>query len=133
MSSVESIGAERAISVGPGNGIDPSPEAGANPGTGTDDDDWFYAVAVGVFGLTETGLQLHYATGWPRTSCYAFVARAPEQRRKPSPQFLRILFRSDHGKPFHDAFMEGCTARWWTEDQRAVEVGRGVIALVERR
>lgn len=89
------------------------------PGRGTEcSDDWFYAVAIAVFGDKETGGLLHLATGWPRTSCYAFVARDPDQRRKPSPEFLRILFRSEHGQPFHDAFMHGSTARWWLDRQR---------------
>lgn len=130
MGRVESISGGVAISVGPGNGIDPVPEAGANPGTGTDD--WFYDCAVAVFGK-EPGQQLHLATGWPRTSCYAFVARDPAQRRKLHPDFLRILFRSDHGKPFRDAFMHGCEAEWWVDEQEAVGVGRDVIARVMRK
>lgn len=98
------------------------PDAGSNPGSGTADEDWFFNVAVAVFGRTETGMQLHLATGWPRTSCYAFVARERDQRRKPSPEFLRILFRSEHGAPFHDAFMSGSKARWWLDRQRDVRL-----------
>lgn len=86
-----------------------------------------------MFGAKETGLHLHLATGWPRTSCYAFMARDPDQRRKPSPEFLRILFRSDHGEPFFLAFMHGCDAKWWREYERARAVGCGVISMVERR
>ena len=133
MRTEESMAALAAIHSSPGSGIEFVPEPGANPGSGTDDDDWFYAVAVAVFGNKETGGLLHLATGWPRTSCYAFVAKEREQRRKPSPQFLRILFRSDHGRPFRDAFMAGCEAAWWVEEQRAADVGRKVIALVERK
>jgi hypothetical protein len=124
--------ADAAISSAPGSGIEAVPEAGPNPGTGIDDD-WFYNCAVTVFGSKETGQLLHLATGWPRTSCYAMVARDADQRRKPNPDFLRILFRSDHGAPFHAAFMHGCGAPWWCEDQRARDVGRDVIARVERK
>lgn len=120
-----------AICSSPGTGIDLVPETGANPGSGSDD--WFYEVAVAVFGRKDTGHLLHLATGWPRTSCYAFVARDPEQRRKLPEEFLRILFRSDHGAPFHDAFMSGGTSKWWSDHQRAHDVGRDVIARVERR
>lgn len=115
-----SSAARAAISSAPESGIDPVPDPGPNSGSGTDD--WFYDCAVAVFGAKETGLHLHLATGWPRTSCYAFVARDPDQRRKPSPEFLRILFRSDHGQPFHDAFMHGCTARWWLDHQRSMRL-----------
>lgn len=131
MRAVESTSAIRAIHSSPGNGMDGAPEAGANPGNGTDDD-WFYNCAVAVFGRKETGQLLHLATAWPRTSCYAMVARDAEQRRKPSSEFLRMLFRSDHGAPFHDAFMHGCDAAWWRERQRAADIGRDVIARVER-
>lgn len=111
------LAVQAAISSSPGSGIDAVPEAGLNPGSGTDDD-WFYNVAVTVFGGKETGLHLHLATDWPRTSCYAFVAREPSQRRKPPVEFLRILFRSAHGQPFHAAFMHGCEAPWWADLQR---------------
>lgn len=131
MGRVESIGAGVAIDAGSESGIALSPEAGPNPECGTDD--WFVLCAWAVFGRTDTGMQLHLATGWPRTSCYAFVAKDPEQRRKPNSDFLRILFRSNHGKPFRDAFMEGCTADWWSEEQRAADVGRDVIARVMRK
>src|SRR5262249_53122287 len=100
----------------PGSGTEPVPEARANLGTGTDDD-WFYQCAIGVFGAKETGQLLHLATGWPRASCYAFVARDAAQRRKPNHEFLRVLFRSHHGKPFFIAFMHGCEAQWWLDLQ----------------
>jgi hypothetical protein len=116
-----------AISIGPGTGIDPVPEAGANPGNGIDDD-WFYPVAIDVFGSKDTGNLIHLATGWPRTSCYAFVAREPSQRRKPSPEFLRILFRSNHGQPFHAAFMHGCEAQWWRDLQDERKIGSAALA-----
>lgn len=133
--------ASAAISAAPGTGIIPVPEPepnpgtgvpepGANPGSGTDD--WFYDAALAVFGKKEAGWHLHLATGWPRTSCYAFVARDAEQRRKPPVHFLRILFHSEHGRPFFLAFMHGCSAAWWCEFQRAHDVGRDVIARVER-
>lgn len=131
MGRVESIGVGVAINGGSANGIAIVPEAGPNPECGSDD--WFVLCAWAVFGRIDTGQQLHLATGWPRTSCYAFVAKDAEQRRKPNPEFLRILFRSNHGKPFHDAFMDGCTAAWWRDEQEAAGVGRDVIARVMRK
>jgi hypothetical protein len=121
-----------AISSTPGTGIELVPEAGANPGTGTDD--WFYDCAIAVFGK-EAGQQLHLATDWPRTSCYAFVARDPAQRRKLHPDFLRILFQSEHGQPFHDAFMAGCTASWWLDrerDERLAAASKRFIAEITK-
>jgi hypothetical protein len=109
-----------SISSTPACGMDAVPETGPNPGCGTDD--WFYPVAVAVFGTKETGQLLHLATGWPRTSCYAFVARDPDQRRKPAPDFLRILFRSEHGRPFFLAFMDGSDAAWWRDHQRSIRL-----------
>lgn len=109
-------GARLSRKPAPENGTRSIPEAGANPGNGTDD--WFYRCAVTVFGAKETGQLLHLATGWPRASCYAFVARDPLQRRKPNPEFLRVLFQSAHGEPFHNAFMHGSTAPWWLNQQR---------------
>lgn len=110
-----------------GNGIDAVPEPGAILGNGTDD--WFYGVAVTVFGTKETGAHLHLATGWPRTSCYAFVARDPDQRRKPPSEFLRILFCSDHGQPFFNAFMHGSNADWWGSMQRALRIAAQIDKL----
>lgn len=133
MSSVESKLSVASRIFAPANGIGPVPEAGPNPGSGIDDDDWFYGAAVTVFGSKDTGQHLHLATGWPRTSCYAFVARDPEQRRKVPSEFLRVLFRSPHGAPFHRAFMHGCTARWFLDQQRCADIGGNVLALVERK
>jgi hypothetical protein len=109
-------GSAPSISPAPTSGIDRVPEVGPNPESGTSD--WFYDCCVAVFGKIEIGQQLHLATGWPRTNCYAMVARDPEQRRKPNPEFLRVLFHSDHGGPFHDAFMAGCNASWWRDRER---------------
>lgn len=118
-----------AISFNPGNGIDLVPEAGANPGNGTIDDDWFAQVAFDVFGAKEAGQQLHLATGWPRTSCYAFVARDLDKRRKVSAEFLRVLFATPHGEPFFNAFMHGCPAPWWLDLQRRLRNADKVAAL----
>jgi hypothetical protein len=127
-----------AINAAPESGIDRRPESGLRiempvPEAGAKgSDDWFYGCATAVFGNKETGQLLHLATGWPRTSCYAFVTRDPGQRRKPPVEFLRILFRSDHGAPFHDAFMDGCNAAWWLDREREAEVGRKVLAITDR-
>lgn len=124
------VAASAAIEAGPENGIIRVPEPGANPGNGTDDEfDWFYDVAVAVFGSKETGYHLHLASGWPRTSCYAFVARDPEQRRKVNVEFLRVLFRSEHGQPFFRAFMHGSEARWFKDLERAERIADAVAAV----
>ena len=73
MASLESKAAIASSKPAPACRIEPVPEPGPNPESGTDD--WFYDCAVSVFGSKETGQLLHLATGWPRTSCYAFVAR----------------------------------------------------------
>lgn len=118
------------IEASPGVGILPVPKTGANPGSGTDAEfDWFYDCAVAVFGAKETGYHLHLATGWPRTSCYAFVARDPEQRRKVNVEFLRVLFRSNHGRPFFDAFMHGSEAQWWGDLDRAQRLAAAIDAV----
>lgn len=114
---------------GPGNGTALVPETGANPGSGTgDDNDWFVEVATGIYGK-EAGYQLHLATGWPRTSCYAFVANDPDARRKIPTAFLHRVFNLPIGKPFYDAFMRGCTAQWWRDDERARRIGVCVIEV----
>lgn len=128
MRSMSPTAGEAAISPGPGTRILVVPDLGPNPGSGTGD--WFYDCAVAVFGESDTGRQLHLATGWARTSCYEFVARDPDRRRRPSPEFLRILLRSDHGRPFFNALMHGSDAAWWDDlqncERRAADAERFV-------
>jgi hypothetical protein len=121
-----------AINATPATGIDSIPEAGLNPECGTDDEEhWFFNVCVAVFGPKETGWHLHHVTGWPRTSCYAMVARDPEQRRKPPAEFLRLLFRTPQGAPFHAAYMHGNVAKWWLDREREADVGRQILQITD--
>jgi hypothetical protein len=116
--------------VVPGSGSetpDIGTKNGITPTSGTDENDWFYNVAQGVLGK-DAGLHLHLITGYPRTSCYAYVAHNAEQRRRPPDHFLRKLFHSEQGEPFRDAFMRGCEAKWWVEEQRYTNFGREMAA-----
>lgn len=81
--------------------------------SGSDRDSWFYNAAQGLLGDKDTGLHLHYLTGYPQSSCYAYVAKNPEKRRPPPEHLLWVIFRSDQGEPWVRAFMAGCTAKWW--------------------
>ena len=98
----------------------------------TENEDWFAPVAWEILGK-EAGLHLHYITGWPLSSCYAFVAKDAEKRRKLHHQFLRALLHSDQGEPFHTALMDGCTAPWWLEMQHQRRVGAAAIVEITKR
>lgn len=89
------------------------------------DDEWFYAAAQSLLGK-DAGLHLHYITGYPQSSCYAYVARDVDSRRRPPGHFLRTLFWSDQGAPFFEAFMHGCKAQWWLDLQRARRIAEAV-------
>lgn len=83
--------------------------------------DWFYEAACDICGRKDAGYQLHLFTGWPLSSCRKFVAHDPAHRRRASPEFLRVLFRSKHGRPFWNAFMHGCDAEWYADLVRSEE------------
>lgn len=91
---------------------------------GCESDDWFVFAAWTILGTKDAGAQLNLITGWPLSSCYAFTAKDPNKRRRPSPEFLRLLFRSEHGAPFHAAFMHGCKACWWLDREAAEDRAR---------
>jgi len=90
----------------------------------SESDDWFVFAAWTILGTKDAGSQLNLITGWPLSSCYAFTAKDPNKRRRPSPEFLRRLFRTEHGAPFHAAFMSGCNAAWWIEREAAEDRAR---------
>lgn len=77
--------------------------------------EWFFDAVIAICGRKDPGYQLHLFTGWPLSSCRAFCARDACQRRKPSPDFLRLLLRSAHGGPFFAALMDGSAARWYAD------------------
>lgn len=78
---------------------------------------WFVAAVRTIIGK-DAGLHLHHITGYPERSCYRYASG----ERHPPSDFLRILFRSDHGLPFFLAFMHGSEARWWKDHQRALKL-----------
>lgn len=111
----------------PGNGTN----SGLTPASGSDSDEWFYDVAQGVLGK-DAGLHLHYLTGYPQSSCYAYVAKDKAKRRRPPDHFLRTLFHSKQGEPFYNAFMQGCDAPWWLAKQERAQRRRELLRELER-
>lgn len=106
-------------------------ESGFTAASGsTEDCDWFFEVATGVLGK-DAGLHLHYLTGYPERSCYAYVARDPDKRRKPPAHFLRTLFAHPQGEPFFTAFMQHIAAPWWRDRERARRVGAAALRAAE--
>lgn len=109
--------------------IKPTPEVGSETSltltSESDSDDWFYEAAQTLLGK-DAGLHLHYITGYPQSTCYAYVANNPEKRRKPPGPFLRTLFHKPQGRPFLFAFMHGCD--WWTDVQCAVRIKSAIDA-----
>ncbi len=73
------------------------------------------------------GDQLSILTGYPRSSCY----RYSEGQTVPPIDFLAKLIASDVGLEFFLWFVRGCDAQWWTEMQRAAEVGRKVLEITK--
>lgn len=76
------------------------------------ENEWFFKVAHEVFGK-DAGLHLHLLTGYPQSSCYAYVAKDKAKRRRPPEHFLRVLFKTEEGESFHTAFMRGNESAWW--------------------
>jgi hypothetical protein len=114
-----------AIRVPPAAGS----ERGTTLGSGSSDPEWFYNAAQSLLGK-DAGQQLHYITGYPPSSCYAYTARNADERRRPNENFLRRLFHHPgYGKPFLNAYMHGC--EWWGEHERITSIGRKVIELAK--
>lgn len=84
--------------------------------------DWFPQAAKVILGK-DAGLHLHYLTGYPERSCYRYASG----ERAPPENFLRKLFHSSQGEPFHAAFMHGCGAQWWLDVQRQRRVGAAAL------
>jgi len=95
------------------------------PASESDPDAWFYDASRVLLG-NDAGLQLHYLTGYPQSSCYAYVAKNAAKRRPPPEHLLRKLFHSDAGEPWHNAFMHGCKAQWWLDVQDALKIKRAL-------
>ena len=76
-------------------------------------DDWFVRAARTLL-PSNAGLVLHIITGLDERTCYRYASGDS----KPSEHFLRKLFHSEQGEPFLRAFMDGCAARWWRDQQQ---------------
>lgn len=99
-----------------------APESGSKIAPNSESD-WFAPAAQALLGK-DAGLHLHYITGYPESSCYAYVARDPAKRRRPPEHFIRALIRSPQGEPFFLAFMDGCEAPWWQAHLRLCDESR---------
>lgn len=106
-----------------GNDSGFTPECESNPY------EWFPAAARDLLGDKDTGLLLHLESGFPLSSCYAYVKK--EQPRAVPDNLIRKLIHSDHGEPWHRAYMHGCKAQWWVKQQterRLAELARSIFA-----
>jgi hypothetical protein len=72
--------------------------------------EWLYLAAQSLLGK-DAGYGLHLLTGYPESSCYAYVASDPAKRRRPPEHFIRKICHTEEG--FYLAFMQGCVAPWW--------------------
>jgi hypothetical protein len=87
------------------------------------DKDWFVQI-VESLAPKDSGYALHLVTGFEQRSCYRYASG----ERKPPAYFLRALLRSDQGKQWLAAIMDGSEAEWWCEHQRAERI----VAQVDR-
>lgn len=127
---------EAAISDAPSSGSEFKIQPGSRsvfeftPGSESDDWDWFAPVAWKVLGTKDTGAILHEITGYPLSTCRAYVAKDRSGRRAPTMHFFRRLARTKVGRPFVDAFMADCP--WFCDFQHAAFIGEQVLALTKR-
>lgn len=77
--------------------------------------EWFYRAACGLLGK-DAGYALHKLTGYPESSCYAYVAENPAKRRRAPEHFIRKICHLHEG--FYLAFMQGCDTPWWLSRER---------------
>jgi hypothetical protein len=75
----------------------------------------------------KAGTALHYITGYDERLCQKYAAG----HVRPSAHFLRVLLRSDHGATWLAAVMDGCTAPWWLERERARHVGEAALRAMQ--
>jgi hypothetical protein len=76
-----------------------------------DDEDWF-SVSAQRLHPDSPGKVLHYTA---ELGDVRLCQRYASGETKPPAYFLRALLRSDHGKQWLNAVMDGSTAVWWTE------------------
>jgi hypothetical protein len=120
---------ETATNDAPAGESEGAPTIGVRLSTlarGSDRHEWFYAAACSLLGK-DPGLQLNLLTGYPVSSCSAYVHNEWAKRRRPPEHFIRAVCHVEQG--FHSAFMGGCEARWWLDFQHAAEIGRKVLDI----
>jgi hypothetical protein len=71
---------------------------------------WFPAICRELW-PKDAGFALHVITGFEERTCYRYAAGD----RKPPAFFLRSLLRSEQGRPWLNAVMDGSTAQWWRD------------------
>ena len=115
----------------PANGSEDAPAIGARlstPASGSDRHEWFYVAARDLLGK-DPGLQLNLLTGYPVSSCSAYVHNEWAKRRRPPEHFIRTACHLPTERGFFDAFMAECEAPWWLEFNRCADIGRKVLDL----
>jgi hypothetical protein len=82
-----------------------------------DDGSWFETATCVLYPI-KPGTALHYITGVDERSCQRYAAGTV----KPPAYFLRTLLRTDQGKQWLAAVMDGCDQQWWRDHQRAERI-----------
>ncbi len=96
-------------------------------GKSATDENWFSTAAWDLYGKNP-GEPLHIVTGLGDVrACQRYAAGDV----KPPAYFLRRLLRSDHGRQWLGATMQGSTADWWIDMQRAERVAAAIDAVRE--
>lgn len=93
-------------------------EFGNTPASGSDPEEWFYPAALALLGNKDTGQLLHYESGYPLSSCYAYTTDNAAKRRAIPDHLVRRLIHSERGEPWFNAYMHGCKAKWWIKRER---------------
>jgi hypothetical protein len=93
-----------------------------------DDSDWFGSIGRTLLGK-DAGFALHLLTGTPEGSCYKYVTTQPASRRQPPGWLIVQLLRTDQGRTWLNAFMDGSEAEWWCDFQRAQRIAEAIRAV----
>ena len=91
-----------------------------------DDGEWFPRAAR-ILLAPKPGLVLHLLTDCGERNGDRY---ASGDVKVPS-YIVRQLLRGEHGEAWLNAIMEGARPPWWIEHQRALDIGRKVLALVK--
>jgi hypothetical protein len=85
-----------------------------------DDDGQWFSRAARRLHPTKPGSILHYTTA---LGDERLCQRYASGEVKPPAYFLRALLRSEHGRQWLYAIMDGCQSEWWIEFQRHARMG----------